>query len=126
MGNVMDCGGEPGDSWKVKFGYCQNCACDRSQNFAGHCIFCEAPLSNVLSGYAEPMDPFHKLKPYDWKEHYAIRHTMTCSTIDSVHRIISGAPITPRELRCAGVFCFIWFGLDVFWFVSTLNHWFGL
>lgn len=44
----------------------------------------------------------------------------------SFHRIISGAPITPRELRLAGYFAFVWFVMDAFWFVATINHWLGL
>jgi hypothetical protein len=40
---------------------------------------------------------------------------------DSVLRIVSGASLTRRELRLAGIFA-----LDGFWFISTLNHWFGL
>lgn len=46
--------------------------------------------------------------------------------MDALHRIVSGAPITPRELRCAGIFAFVWFLMDLIWFLSTLNHWFGL
>ncbi len=46
--------------------------------------------------------------------------------IDWLHRVVSGAPITPFELRFAGLFALTWFFMDVFWFVSTLNHWFGL
>jgi hypothetical protein len=45
---------------------------------------------------------------------------------DRVLRIASGAPLTRRELRLAGVFALGWFAMDGFWFVSTLNHWFGL
>lgn len=43
-----------------------------------------------------------------------------------LHRILSGAPITPNELRFAGMFALVWFGMDVFWFLSSLFHWFGL
>jgi hypothetical protein len=46
--------------------------------------------------------------------------------LDVLHRVVSGAPITPRELRLAGVFALVWFSVDMFWFVSTLFHWFGL
>jgi hypothetical protein len=46
--------------------------------------------------------------------------------MDVLHRIVSGAPITPTELRLAGLFAILWFLMDVFWFVSTLNHWLGL
>lgn len=46
--------------------------------------------------------------------------------MDALHRIVSGAPITPRELRCAGIFACAWFLMDLVWFLSTLNHWFGL
>lgn len=46
--------------------------------------------------------------------------------MDALHRIVSGAPITSRELRFAGLFAIVWFLMDVLWFASTLNHWFGL
>ena len=46
--------------------------------------------------------------------------------MDALHRIVSGAPISPREVRFAGLFALAWFAMDVFWFVCTLNHWFGL
>lgn len=46
--------------------------------------------------------------------------------MDAIHRILSGAPITSGELRFAGLFAFVWFIMDAFWFVATLNHWFGL
>lgn len=42
--------------------------------------------------------------------------------MDALHRIVSGAPITPRELRLAGAFALAWFAMDSFWFVSTLMH----
>jgi hypothetical protein len=45
---------------------------------------------------------------------------------DRVLRVASGAPLTRRELRFAGFFALMWFALDAFWFISTLNHWFGL
>jgi hypothetical protein len=45
---------------------------------------------------------------------------------DRVLRIASGAPLTPREIRFAGIFALLWFAMDGFWFISTLNHWFGL
>jgi hypothetical protein len=45
---------------------------------------------------------------------------------DSVLRIVSGASLTRRELRLAGIFALVWFAMDGFWFISTLNHWFGL
>lgn len=46
--------------------------------------------------------------------------------LDAFHRIVSGAPITTREVRLAGLFVLVWFAMDAFWFVCTLNHWFGL
>lgn len=46
--------------------------------------------------------------------------------METIHRIFSGAPITPNELRFASLFALVWFAMDVFWFVATLNHWFGL
>jgi hypothetical protein len=45
---------------------------------------------------------------------------------DRVLRIASGAPLTRREIRLAGMFALAWFAMDVFWFISTVNHWFGL
>jgi hypothetical protein len=45
---------------------------------------------------------------------------------DRVLRIASGAPLTRREIRLAGIFALAWFAMDAFWFISTLNHWFGL
>lgn len=45
---------------------------------------------------------------------------------DRVLRIASGAPLTRREIRFAGIFALVWFAMDGFWFISTLNHWFGL
>ena len=45
---------------------------------------------------------------------------------DRVLRIASGAPLTRREIRLAGLFALMWFAMDGFWFISTLNHWFGL
>jgi hypothetical protein len=43
-----------------------------------------------------------------------------------VLRIVSGAPLTRREVRVAGIFALVWFAMDGFWFISTLNHWFEL
>ena len=45
---------------------------------------------------------------------------------DRVLRIASGAPLTRREIRLAGMFALLWFAMDAFWLISTLNHWFGL
>ena len=45
---------------------------------------------------------------------------------DRVLRIASGAPLTRREIRLAGIFALVWFAMDAFWFISTLNGWFGL
>jgi hypothetical protein len=45
---------------------------------------------------------------------------------DRVLRIASGAPLSRREIRLAGTFALVWFAMDGFWFISTLNHWFGL
>ena len=42
-----------------------------------------------------------------------------------LYRIISGAPITPREIRLAALFVLIWFVVDMFWFICTFMHWFG-
>jgi hypothetical protein len=39
---------------------------------------------------------------------------------------VSGAPLSRREIRLAGTFALVWFAMDGFWFISTLNHWFGL
>jgi len=45
---------------------------------------------------------------------------------DRVLRIASGVPLTRREIRFAGIFALVWFAMDGFWFLGTLNHWFGL
>jgi hypothetical protein len=45
---------------------------------------------------------------------------------DRMLRIVSGAPLSRREVRIAGIFALVWFAMDGFWFISTLNHWFGL
>jgi hypothetical protein len=45
---------------------------------------------------------------------------------DRVLRIVSGAPLSRREVRVAGIFALVWFAMDGFWFISTLDHWFGL
>ena len=45
---------------------------------------------------------------------------------DRVLRIASGAPLSRRDIRLAGMFALGWFAMDAFWFISTLNHWFGL
>lgn len=46
--------------------------------------------------------------------------------MEAIYRIMSGAPISPREVRWAAAFVMLWFLMDAFWFVCTLNHWFGL
>jgi hypothetical protein len=45
---------------------------------------------------------------------------------DRVLRIASGATLTRREIRLAGIFALVWFAMDGFWFISTLNQRFGL
>lgn len=40
------------------------------------------------------------------------------------YRIVSGAPITPREIRLAGLFVLGWFLMDAVWFVGTVMGWF--
>ena len=55
-----------------------------------------------------------------------LHRTAVESFEDRVLRIVSGAPLTRREVRVAGIFALIWFAMDAFWFISTLNHWFGL
>jgi hypothetical protein len=45
---------------------------------------------------------------------------------DRVLRVVSGAPLSRREVRVAGIFALVWFAMDGFWFLGTLNHWFGL
>jgi hypothetical protein len=56
----------------------------------------------------------------------AHRSRLTEGLEDRVLRIASGAPLTRREIRLAGIFALVWFAMDGFWFISTLNHWFGL
>lgn len=46
--------------------------------------------------------------------------------LDALHRIASGAPITPRQLRWAGIVAIEWWLMDHLWMLATLNHWFGL
>jgi hypothetical protein len=45
---------------------------------------------------------------------------------DRLLRIVSGAPLSRREIRLAGIVAVVWFAMDGFWFMCTLNHWFGL
>jgi hypothetical protein len=44
--------------------------------------------------------------------------------MDAIHRIVAASPITPFELRCAGLFALFWFVMDAFWFFGTLAKWF--
>lgn len=44
--------------------------------------------------------------------------------MDAFHRIVSATPITPRELRLAGLFVLVWFVMDAFWFFGTVMGWF--
>lgn len=46
--------------------------------------------------------------------------------MNNIHRIMSGSPITPNELRLAGLIAIYWFLSDQFWMISTFMHWFGL
>lgn len=46
--------------------------------------------------------------------------------MDSLHRILSGAPLSPTELRLAGLLVLEWWLMDHLWFLGTLNHWWGL
>ena len=57
---------------------------------------------------------------------HAVRESGFEGIEDRVLRIVSGAPLTRREVRVAGIFALMWFAMDSFWFISTLNHWFGL
>lgn len=43
--------------------------------------------------------------------------------LDAFHRILSGAPISPREVRLAGLFALLWFAMDACWFFATLMGW---
>lgn len=45
------------------------------------------------------------------------------SAQDSVHRIITGAPITRRELRYASILVLVWFTMDAVWFLLTVFGW---
>jgi hypothetical protein len=42
--------------------------------------------------------------------------------MDALHRIVTATPITPFELRVAGLFAIAWFLMDAFWFVCTAFH----
>jgi hypothetical protein len=61
--------------------------------------------------------------PYQWLR---VTDPRSDPLEDRVLRVASGAPLTRRELRFAGIFALMWFAMDAFWFISTLNHWFGL
>jgi len=45
--------------------------------------------------------------------------------MDALHRILTGAAITPRELRIAGLVVFVWFLMDLVqwldWLVGKLH-----
>lgn len=40
--------------------------------------------------------------------------------MDSIHRILAGQPLTPRELRIAGVIVMAWFLMDLAQWVDWL------
>lgn len=46
--------------------------------------------------------------------------------MDWFHRVLAGAPITPTELRLAGLLALEWWLFDHLWGLATVNHWFGL
>ncbi len=41
--------------------------------------------------------------------------------IDWLHRIATGAPISPLELRIAGLFALEWWAMDHVWFLGTVR-----
>lgn len=43
---------------------------------------------------------------------------------DLIFRVVSSAPITPREIRLAGLFALVWFVMDAVWFIGTIIGWF--
>lgn len=44
--------------------------------------------------------------------------------MNEFYRVLSGAPITPSEVRAAGIFALLWFFMDAFWFFGTVMKWF--
>lgn len=43
---------------------------------------------------------------------------------DLICRVVSSAPISPREIRLAGLFALAWFVMDAVWFIGTILGWF--
>jgi len=70
-----------------------------------------------IAALLEATSAYQRLRP---------RNLRSWSLEDRVLRIASGAPLTRREIRLAGMFALVWFAMDAFWFISTVNHWFGL
>ncbi len=40
--------------------------------------------------------------------------------MDTLHRILSGQALTDGQLRWAGVFVLVWFGMDVIMFIDFI------
>jgi hypothetical protein len=70
-----------------------------------------------IAAFLEASSAYQRLRPRD-PDHGGLE--------DRLLRIASGAPLTRREIRLAGIFALVWFAMDGFWFICTLNHWFGL
>jgi hypothetical protein len=70
-----------------------------------------------IAALLEATSAYQRLRP---------RNLRSWSLEDRVLRIASGAPLARREIRLAGMFALVWFAMDAFWFISTVNHWFGL
>lgn len=45
--------------------------------------------------------------------------------MDALHRILSGQPLTPRELRIAGWLVLVWFAMDLAQWIDWLIGKFG-
>lgn len=51
-------------------------------------------------------------------------HREATGSIDLICRVVSSAPISPREIRLAGLFALVWFVMDAVWFIGTIIGWF--
>jgi hypothetical protein len=76
-----------------------------------------APRCGEIAALLEASSAYQRLRPRD---------PGSGGLEDRLLRIASGAVLTRREIRLAGIFAVVWFAMDGFWFICTLNHWFGL
>lgn len=95
-----------------------------------HCTRCDGVLSFQqmmcshgccpLCGHVTPgtvCDTVQKAVPVRSRSVMKLDHESFC-------RIVSSAPISPRELRLVGLFALGWFLMDAVWFVGTVAGWF--